>query len=52
MSQENKSALDELIAEAQSQVDWYERKVSEEKLKLSVYYTARDLTDKSEQDEV
>lgn len=48
----NNSALDELIKEAQSQVDWYERKISEEKLKLSVYYTARDLTEKSEQDEI
>ena len=34
--------IDELIYEAQGQIDWLEKRIAEEKLKLSVYYTARD----------
>lgn len=42
MNKENKSSIDELIKETQSQIDWYEKRIAEEKLKLSVYYTAAD----------
>ena len=38
----NKMTLDDLIKEAQENVQYHERRLQEEQTKLDAYYTARD----------